>query len=99
VDGIQQDAWRICNDALRTDACLLYPPHMIAIAAIALAVINHGREKDFKGWLAELAVDFERIHEIHQTIFALYRVWDGFKEKEQLFQLTEKLPKPVERRL
>lgn len=24
-------AWRIINDSLRTDVCLLYPPHQIAI--------------------------------------------------------------------
>lgn len=31
VEQIYQDAWRICNDCLRSDALLLYPPHLIAI--------------------------------------------------------------------
>jgi hypothetical protein len=31
VDTLYHDAWRVCNDSLRTDVALLYSPHIIAI--------------------------------------------------------------------
>jgi len=94
IEPIQQDAWRVCNDILRSDIPLLYPPHMIACAAVIVATMINGKEKDVKNWLSELAVDFEKIFEIQQSIFAMYRLWKTFDEKEQLLGLIEKMPKP-----
>ncbi|KAF9442492.1 cyclin-like protein [Macrolepiota fuliginosa MF-IS2] len=39
--GALQTAWFIINDTYRSDICLLYPPHLIAIAAIYLTFILH----------------------------------------------------------
>ncbi|TFK63986.1 cyclin-like protein [Pluteus cervinus] len=39
--GALQTAWFIINDTYRSDLCLLYPPHLIAIAAIYLTLILH----------------------------------------------------------
>ncbi|KAF8164749.1 cyclin-like protein [Crassisporium funariophilum] len=36
-----QTAWSIVNDTYRSQLCLLYPPHLIAIAAIYLTFILH----------------------------------------------------------
>jgi len=36
-----QTAWSIVNDTYRSHLCLLYPPHLIAIAAIYLTFILH----------------------------------------------------------
>ncbi|KAJ7721355.1 cyclin-like protein [Mycena maculata] len=36
-----QTAWFIVNDTYRSELCLLYPPHLIAIAALYLACIFH----------------------------------------------------------
>ncbi|KAJ7182619.1 cyclin-like protein [Mycena crocata] len=36
-----QTAWFIVNDTYRSELCLLYPPHLIAIAAIYLTCIFH----------------------------------------------------------
>ncbi|GJE83936.1 cyclin-like protein [Phanerochaete sordida] len=36
-----QTAWLIINDTFRSDLCLLYPPHMIGIAAIYLTLVFH----------------------------------------------------------
>ncbi|KAH9483252.1 RNA polymerase II holoenzyme cyclin-like subunit [Psilocybe cubensis] len=36
-----QTAWSIINDTYRSQLCLLYPPHLIAIAAIYLTFILH----------------------------------------------------------
>ncbi|KXN91161.1 RNA polymerase II holoenzyme cyclin-like subunit [Leucoagaricus sp. SymC.cos] len=39
--GALQTAWFIINDTYRSDICLLYPPHLIAISAIYLTFILH----------------------------------------------------------
>ncbi|KAJ7476973.1 cyclin-like protein [Mycena galericulata] len=36
-----QTAWFIVNDTYRSELCLLYPPHLIAIAALYLACVFH----------------------------------------------------------
>ncbi|KAH6870866.1 G1/S-specific cyclin-C [Coprinopsis sp. MPI-PUGE-AT-0042] len=36
-----QIAWSIINDTYRSELCLLYPPHLIAVAAIYLTFILH----------------------------------------------------------
>jgi len=40
-DSVMQIAWLIINDSYRSDLCLLYPPHLIAIAAVYLALLFH----------------------------------------------------------
>lgn len=41
-EGCIQLAWFIINDTYRTDTlCLVYPPHMIAVAAVLLALVLH----------------------------------------------------------
>ncbi|KAL0948916.1 hypothetical protein HGRIS_009025 [Hohenbuehelia grisea] len=40
-EGALQTAWFILNDTYRSSICLLYPPHLIAIAAIYLTFILH----------------------------------------------------------
>ncbi|KAF7984387.1 hypothetical protein HWV62_15443 [Athelia sp. TMB] len=40
-EGALQMAWLIINDTYRSHICLLYPPHLIAIAAIYLTLVLH----------------------------------------------------------
>ncbi|TFK22813.1 hypothetical protein FA15DRAFT_706047 [Coprinopsis marcescibilis] len=40
-----QIAWSIINDTYRSELCLLYPPHLIAIAALYLTFILHPPEQ------------------------------------------------------
>jgi len=40
-EGALQMAWFIINDTYRSELCLLYPPHLIAIAAIYLTLVLH----------------------------------------------------------
>ncbi|KAG8837088.1 RNA polymerase II holoenzyme cyclin-like subunit [Serendipita sp. 405] len=42
-DRTLQLTWLIINDTYRTDVCLLYPPFLIAVAAIFLSLVNHDR--------------------------------------------------------
>jgi len=37
-DQLLMLAWRIINDSLRTDVCLLYPPYQIAIGKIKIII-------------------------------------------------------------
>ena len=76
-------AWRIVNDSMRTDVCLLFPPFLISLACLHMASVILGREfvlyhpvtnsvtdpgKDLKTWFAELAVDMDKIQEISKEI-------------------------------
>ena len=85
-------AWRIVNDSLRTDVCLLYPPYQIAVACLEIACVI--LQKDFKTWFAELNVDFEKIQEIARYIVNLYDLWRAFDEKKEVQALLAKIPKP-----
>ena len=57
--SLLQIAWRIVNDTLRTDLCLLYPPSIIALACLHVAC--DFLKKDSKQWFAELNVDTEKV--------------------------------------
>ncbi|KAL3089228.1 hypothetical protein niasHT_021172 [Heterodera trifolii] len=97
AEHLYQDAWRVCNDSLKSDVALLYPPHMVAIAAIMVAALMRGgyeKDKELKNWLAELNVDYEKILEIQQMLFSMYSVWRTFDEQTQLKGLLEKIPRP-----
>jgi len=40
-EGAIQTAWFIVSDSLRTELCLLYPPYLIAIAALYMTCVLH----------------------------------------------------------
>ncbi|KAI0084168.1 cyclin-like protein [Irpex rosettiformis] len=48
-EGALQTAWFIINDTFRSDLCLLYPPHLIAITAIYLTLVIHSSTRDSIG--------------------------------------------------
>ncbi|KAI9141536.1 cyclin-like protein [Paraphysoderma sedebokerense] len=86
--SILQTAWFIVNDSYRTDVCLLYPPYMIALAAIYMSVVFNSKvkvgegdkEKDMREWFSELSVDVEKIIEITQDLLTLYSHWSQYAE-------------------
>jgi len=86
-----QVAWRIANDTFRTDACLMYPPSLIALACLHIACVI--QKKDAKQWFSELNVDMEKIFEITRHIIYLYEIWNSYDEKEQIKELISKVPK------
>ncbi|KAL7293661.1 cyclin-C [Trichogramma pretiosum] len=85
-------AWRIVNDSLRTDVCLLYAPYQIAIGALQIACVI--MQKDMKSWFAELNADMEKIQEIARYIINLYELWKTYDEKKDIQALLNKMPKP-----
>lgn len=85
-------AWRIVNDSLRTDVSLLYPPYLIALAAIHMACII--LQKDCKQWFSELNVDLDKILEITKLILSLYEIWKNYDEKKDIAAILSRMPKP-----
>ncbi|CAG9770693.1 unnamed protein product [Ceutorhynchus assimilis] len=75
-------AWRIVNDSLRTDVCLLYPPYQIAIGCLGIACVI--LQKDQKSWFAELNVDLEKIQEIARYVMNLFELWKTYDEKKEI---------------
>jgi len=85
-------AWRIVNDSLRTDACLIYPPFQIALACLHMATVILG--KDCRNWFAELNVEMDKIQDISKSILALYDLWKQFDDKKEMQGILQKMPKP-----
>ncbi|ETN85379.1 hypothetical protein NECAME_06402 [Necator americanus] len=50
-------------------------------------------EQCWKMWLPELSVDFEKVYDCVNTLFAMYKTWKTFDEKEHVKPLFDKLPK------
>lgn len=85
-------AWRVVNDSLRTDVCLLYPPYQIALGCLQMACVI--LQKDLKSWFAELNVDMEKIQEIARYLINLFELWKSYDEKKEIPGLLAKMPKP-----
>lgn len=45
-DQVLQMAWFVLNDTYRTDVLLLYPPHLVAVSAIFLAIVLHDPSRE-----------------------------------------------------
>jgi len=85
-------AWRMINDSLRTDCCLLYPPFQIALACLQMACVV--MQKDCKPWFADLSVDMEKLQEICRYILSYYDFCKNYDEKKEVKALLDKMPKP-----
>ena len=91
-DNFLSLAWRIVNDSLRTNVCLLYPPYQIALASIYMACVV--KNKDPCEFFKELCVDMEKILEITQEILKLYEILKTYDEKKEMQGILAKAPKP-----
>lgn len=91
-DHMMALAWRVVNDSLRTDVCLLYAPYQIALGCLQIACVILG--KDMKTWFAELNVDLEKVQEVAKYIVNLFDLWKSYDEKKEIPALLEKMPKP-----
>lgn len=70
-------AWSIVNDSLRADDMwLIYPPHIIGLAAIYIATIYI--PKDIRSsWFDNLNVDIEEVREAALDLAEFYRKYTG----------------------
>ncbi|KNC69549.1 hypothetical protein SARC_17939 [Sphaeroforma arctica JP610] len=66
IRELYQTAWYILNDSYKTDVCLLYAPHSIAVSALYLACTIKDREKkpEVRQWFAELNLDMEEVKSV-----------------------------------
>ncbi|CAG0897775.1 unnamed protein product [Cyprideis torosa] len=88
-------AWSVVNDSLRTDVCLLYPPFLIAIAALHMAcVMLQDRGMHHKEWFVSLNFDFEDILEITRHLLSYYARCRTYDIKKEARELLQKVPKP-----
>lgn len=91
-DSFLSLAWRIVNDSLRTDVCLIYHPYQVALAAVYMACVV--RQKDCSEWFKELCVDMEKILAITQEVLKLYEILKTYDEKRDMQAILAKAPKP-----
>lgn len=63
-------AWPILNDSFRSDACLLYPPYLIAIACIFMA--GTLQDRDMRDWIASLKIETQDVIDATQHLTAMY---------------------------
>jgi len=87
-------AWTIINDTYASDIPLLYPPHIVALAAIHMAFFTPTRLRSplkpsanassvkLVEWYAQSGVDMDAIAEATQDIISLYTVWNDYKGKD-----------------
>ncbi|KAJ1973351.1 RNA polymerase II holoenzyme cyclin-like subunit [Dimargaris xerosporica] len=89
-----QTAWFLVNDSYRTDVALLYPPHMLALAALYITcVLNQASmTRDMKSWFAKLNIDMVMLLDIVQDILTMYEIWSSFDDRKVL-QSLDKLHK------
>lgn len=70
MTDLLSSAWPILNDSYRTDACLLYPPYLIALACIFIAGTLHDRNMD--DWLKKLNIDLQELGDVTQYLSSMY---------------------------
>jgi cyclin C len=87
-------AWTVINDTYASDLPLLYPPHIIALAAIYMAFFAPSQIRTLVKpamstsntkiveWFAQSGVDMDAIAEVTQEIISLYQAWKDYKGKD-----------------
>ncbi|KAJ2506496.1 RNA polymerase II holoenzyme cyclin-like subunit [Coemansia sp. RSA 2049] len=73
----------IINDSFITDLSLVYPPHVIAVAALFLSrVVDQGSmaELEAQQWFADLNVDMTDVLQVVSELIEVYKVWSGYDE-------------------
>eukprot|EP00741_Cyanophora_paradoxa_P006416 tig00001001_g6218.t1 len=94
VRGLFKMAWTIVNDSYLTDLCLLYPPYMIALAAVFMAGCcdeAHQVKVDPTPWFSELQVDLKTIGEICEELYKLYPEYKRIDAEREIDALKKKL--------
>ncbi|CAL2035312.1 hypothetical protein CAEBREN_17055 [Caenorhabditis brenneri] len=94
TDAIEAQCQKVANDSLRCDVGLIFPPHIVALSSIIVAMELMGRGEELEGWLVEVDVDIEKVIDCVDQIYKMYTLWKSFDEKEEVKKLMAKLPKP-----
>lgn len=89
-----QCAWSVLNDSYITDLPLLYPPHVIAMTAMYLAIVlrapqlnvaqtdrTKSRMQRIIEWFAASGVELEEVVDCTQEMISLYDLMESYNEK------------------
>lgn len=94
LEAIEAQCQKVANDSLRCDVSLIFPPHVIGLSSIMVAMELMGRGEELEAWLVEVDTDFEKVTDCVEQIYKMYTLWKSFDEKEEVKKLMAKLPKP-----
>jgi len=81
-----QTAWDVLNDSYQTDVILVYPPHLIALAALYFAAVY--LQRDVKTWYNRLNIP---IPEIKNILNELTRMYKQRVDRQEHFEEARKL--------
>jgi cyclin C len=70
ADACMQMAWNMVNDSFFTDIPLLYPPFMVAVAALVMSCVAQDRAVDT--WLEGLNVNDEKLRAVSRALLAFF---------------------------
>lgn len=85
--GVLEMGWNLVSDSYRTDMALLYPPHIIALAALLMAAFKKG--VNIRSWFATLNVEMKEVWTVIDQLFSLYIVWNKMNDEEMKTILTK----------
>lgn len=76
VSELTRLAWAIASDSYRSDACLKFPPHDIALAAVMIATAKLKLTAEAGPWWRDLNYNLNRVREAVQFIMKnAYQQW------------------------
>lgn len=75
------NVWAVINDSYVTDAMLIYPPHIIALAAICISVTtSETKAGDMALFMAQSNIQIEQVAEVCELLIALHTQWPKYNE-------------------
>jgi len=86
-----ETAWKFVNDAYFTDVVLLYPPHVVALAAVYSGAFMHN--KDVSSWFGDLNVNINDIGQAVTEIMRVYEVWNSPSFERDTRAILERVPR------
>lgn len=90
VGQLTQLSWNIVNDSYRCEACLLFPPHEVALAAVLLASEKLKLDSNTSEWWIGLDYNLEQVRKVARYI--LVNVYQKPQKSRQEIQvLAERL--------
>ena len=74
----------VLNDSYRTDMCLIYPPHLIAVTALYVTAAVHCEDDIINSkiisFISTLNIDMYSVVEAAQKLLSLYSIWSHYDE-------------------
>eukprot|EP00761_Pharyngomonas_kirbyi_P008986 gb/GECH01009001.1/.p1 GENE.gb/GECH01009001.1/~~gb/GECH01009001.1/.p1 ORF type:complete len:292 (+),score=51.91 gb/GECH01009001.1/:1-876(+) len=72
LEDFRQNSWTLLNDSYHTDACLMYPPYIIALTVVYMSGII--TRVDMRAWFDGINVDMKKIGDLTQEMYSMYQM-------------------------